>query len=112
LGGRRYATRYNQRMIAVVALAFTLVILVRWYENCKKGGGDASGLWAGVQLLAVFGLILVVLVRALGFTVVQVSRHFRHPSKPGTVTVAGKLSIDVPVGTLGSIWKQAGLKKD
>ena len=39
-------------------------------------------------------------------------RQFRHPSKPGTVTVAGKLSIDVPVGTLGSIWKQAGLKKD
>lgn len=39
-------------------------------------------------------------------------RQFRHPSKPGTVTVAGKLSVDVPVGTLGSIWKQAGLKKD
>lgn len=39
-------------------------------------------------------------------------RQFRHPTKPGTVTVAGKLSVDVPVGTLGSIWKQAGLKKD
>jgi predicted RNA binding protein YcfA (HicA-like mRNA interferase family) len=39
-------------------------------------------------------------------------RQFRHPSKPGTVTVAGKLSVEVPVGTLGSIWKQAGLKKD
>jgi predicted RNA binding protein YcfA (HicA-like mRNA interferase family) len=39
-------------------------------------------------------------------------RQFRHPEKPGTVTVAGKLSVDVPVGTLGSIWKQAGLKKD
>jgi predicted RNA binding protein YcfA (HicA-like mRNA interferase family) len=38
-------------------------------------------------------------------------RQFRHPSKPGTVTVAGKMSIDVPVGTLGSIWKQAGAKK-
>lgn len=38
-------------------------------------------------------------------------RQFRHPSKPGTVTVAGKLSVDVPPGTLGSIWKQAGLKK-
>jgi hypothetical protein len=33
-------------------------------------------------------------------------------NKPGTVTVAGKPSIDVPPGTLGSIWKQAGLKKD
>jgi predicted RNA binding protein YcfA (HicA-like mRNA interferase family) len=39
-------------------------------------------------------------------------RQFRHPTKPGTVTVAGKMSIDVPVGTLGSIWKQARLKKD
>ena len=38
-------------------------------------------------------------------------RQFRHTSKPGTVTVAGKLGVDVPAGTLGSIWKQAGLKK-
>jgi predicted RNA binding protein YcfA (HicA-like mRNA interferase family) len=39
-------------------------------------------------------------------------RQFRHFSKRGTVTVAGKLSLDVPIGTLGSILKQAGLKKD
>jgi len=39
-------------------------------------------------------------------------RQFRHPIKPGTVTVAGKTSIDMPKGTLGSIWKQAGFKKD
>jgi len=38
-------------------------------------------------------------------------RQFRHATKPGTVTVAGKLSIDVPAGTLASVWKQAGLKK-
>jgi predicted RNA binding protein YcfA (HicA-like mRNA interferase family) len=38
-------------------------------------------------------------------------RQFQHPLKPGTVTVAGSLGVDVPVGTLGSIWKQAGLKK-
>jgi predicted RNA binding protein YcfA (HicA-like mRNA interferase family) len=38
-------------------------------------------------------------------------RQFQHPAKPGTVTVAGKLGVDVPVGTLGSIWKRAGLKK-
>ena len=37
-------------------------------------------------------------------------RQFRHPQKTGTVTVAGKPSVDVPVGTLGSIWKQAGLR--
>jgi predicted RNA binding protein YcfA (HicA-like mRNA interferase family) len=37
-------------------------------------------------------------------------RQFKHPVKPGTVTVAGKPSIDVPSGTLNSILKQAGLK--
>jgi predicted RNA binding protein YcfA (HicA-like mRNA interferase family) len=38
-------------------------------------------------------------------------RQFNHPTKTGTVTVAGKPSIDVPPGTLNSILKQAGLKK-
>ena len=38
-------------------------------------------------------------------------KQFRHPSKPGTVTVAGKPSVEVPPGTLNSILKQAGLKK-
>ena len=38
-------------------------------------------------------------------------RQFKNPSKPGTVTVAGKPSLDVPPGTLRSILKQAGLKK-
>jgi hypothetical protein len=33
------------------------------------------------------------------------------PRKGGTVTVAGKLGIDMPAGTLNSILKSAGLKK-
>ena len=37
-------------------------------------------------------------------------RQFKHPNRQGTVTVAGKLSIDIPPGTLNSILKQAGLK--
>ena len=37
-------------------------------------------------------------------------RQFKHPLKPGLVTVAGKPSLDVPPGTLRSILKQAGLK--
>jgi predicted RNA binding protein YcfA (HicA-like mRNA interferase family) len=37
-------------------------------------------------------------------------RQLQHASRPGTVTVAGKPSIDVPPGTLNSILKQAGLK--
>ena len=38
-------------------------------------------------------------------------RQFHHASKSGTVTVAGKPSIDVPRGTLNSVLKQAGLKE-
>jgi predicted RNA binding protein YcfA (HicA-like mRNA interferase family) len=37
-------------------------------------------------------------------------RQFKHPSKPGRVTVAGKPSDDLAGGTLNSILKQAGLK--
>jgi len=38
-------------------------------------------------------------------------RHFHHPAKSGTVTIAGKESIDMPAGTFNSVLKQAGLKK-
>jgi len=38
-------------------------------------------------------------------------RQYKHPSKPGRVTVAGKPSDDLASGTLHSILKQAGLKR-
>lgn len=38
-------------------------------------------------------------------------RQFQHPSRTGTVTVAGKPGEDVPPGTLQNILRQAGLKK-
>jgi len=37
-------------------------------------------------------------------------RQFKNQSKPGTVTIAGKLSADVPKGTLNAILKQSGIK--
>ena len=37
-------------------------------------------------------------------------RQFKHPTKPGRVTVPGKLSADLPAGTVASIFRQAGLK--
>jgi predicted RNA binding protein YcfA (HicA-like mRNA interferase family) len=37
-------------------------------------------------------------------------RQYRHPTKRGKVTVAGKLSVNIPPGTLNSILNQAGLK--
>jgi predicted RNA binding protein YcfA (HicA-like mRNA interferase family) len=38
-------------------------------------------------------------------------RQFHHPTKPGTVTVAGHPSAEMPIGTLNNILKQAGMKK-
>jgi predicted RNA binding protein YcfA (HicA-like mRNA interferase family) len=37
-------------------------------------------------------------------------RQYHHPAKPGTVTVAGHPSVDIPPGTLNNILKQVGLK--
>lgn len=45
----------------------------------------------------------------------QVGSHlqYRHPTKPGTVTIAagGRMNRDVPAGTLNSVLRQAGLKR-
>ena len=38
-------------------------------------------------------------------------RQYKHASKPGRVTVAGKPSDDLAPGTLNSILKQAGFKR-
>ena len=38
-------------------------------------------------------------------------RQFKHVSKPGRVTIAGKPSDDLAPGTCDSILKQAGLKE-
>jgi predicted RNA binding protein YcfA (HicA-like mRNA interferase family) len=37
-------------------------------------------------------------------------RQYKHPSKPGRVTIAGHRNDDVDPKTLNSILKQAGLK--
>jgi predicted RNA binding protein YcfA (HicA-like mRNA interferase family) len=37
-------------------------------------------------------------------------RQYKHPVRPGRVTVAGKPSDDLAPGTLNSILKQSGLK--
>jgi len=37
-------------------------------------------------------------------------RQYKHSSKPGLITIAGKPGHDLAPGTLNSIFKQAGLK--
>ena len=39
-------------------------------------------------------------------------KHYRHPTKPGTVTIPGKPSDDLPPGTAKSILKQAELTEE
>jgi predicted RNA binding protein YcfA (HicA-like mRNA interferase family) len=56
---------------------------------------------------------VIKLVESDGWRMVnQVGSHsqYKHPVKPGKVTIAGKPSMDVPPKTLNSILKQAGLK--
>jgi predicted RNA binding protein YcfA (HicA-like mRNA interferase family) len=38
-------------------------------------------------------------------------RQYKHPSKPGRVTIAGRPSHDLAPGTLNSIFKQAQLQR-
>lgn len=38
-------------------------------------------------------------------------RQYKHATKPGRVTIAGKPSDDLAPGTRNSIFKQAGLKE-
>ena len=38
-------------------------------------------------------------------------RQFKHATKPGVVTVAGKPNDDLAPGTLNSVLKQAGLNE-
>ncbi len=39
-------------------------------------------------------------------------RQFKHPVKAGLVTVSGKMNIDLPKGTLKSIWRQSQIQED
>ena len=39
-------------------------------------------------------------------------RIFLHPTKPGSVTIPGRLGKDLPIGTWKSILRQAGLEEE
>jgi predicted RNA binding protein YcfA (HicA-like mRNA interferase family) len=57
---------------------------------------------------------LIVRLEADGWFLVRTKgshRQYHHPTKTGTVTVSGKPSVEVPIGTLNSALRQAGLKK-
>lgn len=39
-------------------------------------------------------------------------RQFKHPTKQGIATVSGNMGVDVPIGTLKKIWRQAQIEED
>lgn len=56
---------------------------------------------------------LIRIVEKDGWSIVRQTgshRQFHHPTKPGTVTIAGKESMDVAIKTERSVLKQAGLR--
>ena len=57
---------------------------------------------------------MIKIIEADGWCLARVKgshRQFHHPVKPGTVTVSGKLSTDLPIGTERSILRQAGISR-
>jgi predicted RNA binding protein YcfA (HicA-like mRNA interferase family) len=38
-------------------------------------------------------------------------RQYKHPTKPGRVTIAGHPNDELATGTLNSVFKQAGIRK-
>ena len=57
---------------------------------------------------------MIRLIEADGWALVHTEgshRQFKHPTKPGRVTVSGNLGDDMPKGTFGSVKRQAGLKE-
>lgn len=57
---------------------------------------------------------IIKLIEADGWRLVATRgshRQYKHPVKPGRVTIAGKPSADLPPGTERSILRQAGLTR-
>jgi len=57
---------------------------------------------------------VIALIEADGWQLTRMRgshRQYKHPTKSGIVTIAGKASDDLAPGTLNSVLKQAGLKE-
>ena len=85
--------------------------------NCRghAGSGLVPDATAMIQsyVRAVNVATVLRLLRSDGWVLVAQRgshRQFKHPNKPGRVTVAGRPSHDLATGTLKSIMKQAGLE--
>lgn len=80
------------------------------------GVGTAEQSWAASTVAAVPMKVreMLRLIEDDGWylvTTVGSHRQYKHPTKSGRVTVAGKMGRDLPIGTERSILKQAGLDR-
>lgn len=58
---------------------------------------------------------VIAMLRADGWVLVVTKgdhRQFKHPTKPGKVTVPGQMGKDLNPSTLASILRQAGLRRN
>lgn len=82
-----------------------------------RNGGTSCGAscWrAGGKLISVKVRDLIRLIESDGWKHVRTTgshRHFKHAEKPHVVTVPGSPGDDIPVGTLKSILRSAGLEE-
>ena len=79
-------------------------------NKCLQASENHSNHWYETQLKVKTAIYIIeddgwYLVRTRGS-----HRQYKHPAKPGLVTIAGKLSDDLASGTANSILKQAQLK--
>lgn len=80
--------------------------------DCVRYGADRNRDTPGVPCRTVKFRALVQILERDGWRLVTQRgshRQYRHPTKPGRVTVAGRPNQDVAPGTLGSVFRQAGL---
>jgi predicted RNA binding protein YcfA (HicA-like mRNA interferase family) len=102
-------------------VASTARVLVRRRRACQRTGQGRSAAFGpplailGARLAADMKVRAVIrLIGNDGWRLVgtrESHRQFSHPFKPGRVTIAGHPADDLAPGTLGSILKQAGLRK-
>lgn len=94
---------------------FVIVCAHRARAAARARGAPAPATYPATVPAAMKVREVIAMLRADGWQLdrqVGSHRQFRHPTKAGTVTVAGNLGKDLKPGTLASIRRQAGLRGD
>jgi predicted RNA binding protein YcfA (HicA-like mRNA interferase family) len=96
-------------MAAPIAESPSRSVLILWQDPSSVFDATVL-LLQGATLVKVREV--VALLRSSGWVqVAQVGSHrqFKNPSRPGRVTLSGNDGDEIPLGTLRSVYRQAGL---